>query len=64
MLVPHRTCIILYLLHNQIMIHSQVFMAYEDGKGLFYSTDSFNNHLLHIACKNGNSKALKVTITN
>ena len=38
-------------------------MAQGDGKGLFYCTDSFNNHLLHIACKNGNSDALKVSLS-
>ena len=35
-------------------------MKHKEGKVLCSGTDSFNNHLLHIACKNGNFKVLKV----
>ena len=31
-----------------------------DGREMCQGTDSFNNHLLHIACKRGNQSTLKV----
>ena len=45
---------------NVVIIYSQIFVGHKDGKELCCGTDSFNNHLLHIACKNGSNKALKV----
>ena len=40
----------------------QEFVKHKEGKELCSGKDSFNNHLLHIACKNGNFKVLKVRL--
>ena len=46
-----------------IMIQSQIFAQHKDGKALCYGADSFNNHLLHVTCKHGNTKVLKVSLS-